>query len=197
MDIDSTLSFETFLKSIIRKVNFKLYLFSKIRYVLTHAAAILVYKQMVLPFFDYLDILIDSGPKKYIDKLQALQFRGIQIIYQYHINGRRIKNTDEDYLHKELRISYLVQRRQRHILHMMYNLRLRRPELLDTRDKGKELRSSKLINFKEDKLNYDVYVKSPYVRGCYLWKKLPSCTQYAKTKKEFDSMLTDEILGSL
>ena len=33
-----------------------------------------IYKQMVLPFFDYLDILIDSGMKNYIDKLQRLQF---------------------------------------------------------------------------------------------------------------------------
>ena len=45
---------------------------------LTFAAAILVYKQMVLPFFDYLDILIDSGLKLHIDKLQQLQFRGNQ-----------------------------------------------------------------------------------------------------------------------
>ena len=117
VDIHSNLTFESFLKSIIKKVNYKLYSFSKICYVLTFAAAILVYKQMVLPFFDYLDILVDSGPKKYIDKLQSLQFRGIQIIYQYCIDGRRIKNRDEDYLHKELRLSYLICRRCRHVLH--------------------------------------------------------------------------------
>ena len=104
VDIDCTLTFEPFVMSIIRKVNYKLYLFSKIRYVLTFTAATLVYKQMVLPFFDYLDILIYSGPKEYIDKLQTLQFRGIKIIYQYHINGRKIKNCDEDFLHKELGI---------------------------------------------------------------------------------------------
>ena len=79
---DKNLTFEPFLKAIIKKVNYKLYLFSKIRYLLTFTAAILVYKQMVLPFFDYLDILIDSGPSKYIEKLQCLQFRGIKIIYQ-------------------------------------------------------------------------------------------------------------------
>ena len=127
VDVDSFLSFESFLKSSIKKVNYKLYLFSKIRYVLTFAAAILVYKQMVLPFFDYLAILIDSGPKKYIYKLQALQFRGIQIIYQYHINDSRIKNRDEAYLHKELLLSYLVCRRRRHLLHMMFNLKMQRP----------------------------------------------------------------------
>ena len=82
---------------------------------------------MVLPFFDYLDILIASGPKKYIDKLQALQFRGIQIIYRYRINNRRIKNRDGAYLHKELRLSYLVCRCRRHLLHMMFNLKMQRP----------------------------------------------------------------------
>ena len=83
-NIDNNLLFDSFLKSIIQKVNYNLFLFSKIRYVLTFVSSILVYKQMVLPFFDYLDILIDSGPKKYIDKLQILQFRGMKITYQYH-----------------------------------------------------------------------------------------------------------------
>ena len=90
VDVDQNLCFENFLKSIIQKVNYKLYLFSKIRYVLTHSAAVLVYKQMVLPFFDYMDILIDSGSKKYIEKLQKLQFRGIKIIYQYCFQGHKI-----------------------------------------------------------------------------------------------------------
>ena len=45
-------------------------------------SAVLVFKEMVLSFFDYVDILIDSRSKKYIEKLQILQFRGIQIISQ-------------------------------------------------------------------------------------------------------------------
>ena len=92
---------------------------------------------------------------------------------------------------------YLICRRQRHILHMMYNLKLRRPELLDTRDKKIDLRSSKKINFKEERLNSEVYINNPYVRGCNLWKKLPFHVQAAKTKKEFEIMLTDDILESL
>ena len=197
VDIDSFFTYESFLKSIVRKVNYKLYLFSKIRFVLTFSASILVYKQMVLPFFDYLDIIIDSGPKKYIDKLQALQFRGIKIIYQYCIDGRRIKNEDENLLHKELRLSFLVHRRRRHVLHMMYKLKDTNPDMLDTRYKGCELRSSTKINFKEIKLNSDIYVKSPYVRGCYLWKQLPLNVQTAKSLKEFDRILSDDLLKSI
>ena len=197
VDIDCNLTFESFIKSTIKKVNYKLYLFSKIRYVLTFAAAVLVYKQMVLPFFDYLDILVDSGPKKYIDKLQALQFRGIKIIYHYYIEGRRIKNNDEEYLHSELNLSYLNIRRRRHILHMMYNLVERNPALLDTRDKGIILRSSNSVNFIEQKLNSEIYIKSPFVRGCNLWKQLSPVVQKANTKTEFNRMLTDDLLNKL
>ena len=197
VDVDSHLTFETFLKSILRKVNYKLYLFSKIRFLLTFTAAVMVYKQMVLPFFDYLDILIDSGPKKYIDRLQALQFRGIKIIYQYYFNDRRIKNSDEAFLHKELKLSYLKIRRIRHLLQMMYNLVQRRPDMLDLRDKGICLRSSQNVNFKEEKLNSEIYVKGPNVRGSVLWKKLPPSIQKANTTEEFNRLLTDDLLESI
>ena len=59
------LTFEPFLKSIIQKVNYKLYIFSMIRYILPFNAAVHIYKQMVLPFFNHLDILIDSVQKHY------------------------------------------------------------------------------------------------------------------------------------
>ena len=35
------------------------------------------------------------------------KFRGIKIIYQYCIDGRKIKNRDEARLHGELGLSYL------------------------------------------------------------------------------------------
>ena len=57
---------------------------------------------MVLPFFDYLDILIDGCAKKFVDKLQSLQFRGIKIIYQYNFKGIKITNKDEARLRQEL-----------------------------------------------------------------------------------------------
>ena len=42
--LDGNLTFEPFLKSIIQRVNYKLYLFSKIRHLLTMTAALMVYK---------------------------------------------------------------------------------------------------------------------------------------------------------
>ena len=96
----------------------------------------MVYKQMVLPFFDYLDILVDSGPKYYADKLQNLQFRGIKIIYQYYIDGEKITSKDEERLHQQLGLEFLNVHHIKHLLHTMYNLNTRRPDLLDCKDKG-------------------------------------------------------------
>ena len=197
VNVDQNLNFEGFLKSIIQKVNYKLYLFSKIRYVLTFAAAVLVYKQMVLPFLDYLDILIDSGPKKYVEKLQILQFRGIKIIYQYYIEGRKIKSSDEEHLHSEIGLQFLNERRKKHLLHMMYNLKIRHPDLLDVREKGMQLRSSSNVRFKEHKLNSEIYIKSLYVRGCNLWKQLSCKIQNAETLSLFKLALTNEIILKL
>ena len=74
---------------------------------LTLTAAITVYKQMVLTFFNHLDILIDGSTKYYIDKLQHLHFRGIQIIYLYNMNGTQITKNDRVKLQKQLKSSFL------------------------------------------------------------------------------------------
>ena len=50
----------------------------------------------------------------------------------------------------------------KHLLHTMYGLKTRKPDLLDCKDKGIVLRSSTKIQFAYEKLNSDLYVKSPF-----------------------------------
>ena len=140
--------------------------------------------------------MIDSGLKHYniIDKLQQLQFRGIKIIYQYHVHGRRIIWDDECYLHNERGLEFLDRRCVRHLLHMMYDLQYRRPDLIVRSDKNVVLRSSSKIIYMYDKLHSDIYVKSPYFRGNRLWKQLPPEIQQVTTEMEFKHMLTNEVL---
>ena len=135
--------------------------------------------------------------ERYIDKLQSLQFRGIQIIYNYYIDGRSIKNSDEENLHNVLGLTYLKDRRKRHILHMMFNLTQRRPDMLDVRDKEIVIRSSSHININEERLHSEIYVKNPYVRGCNIWKQLPAHIQKARTKIEFNQLLTEDLLNTV
>ena len=152
---------------------------------------------MVLPFFDYLDILIDGSRKMYSEKLQRLQFRGIKIIYQYNIDGRKITNTDEAMLHTHLNLSYLEHRRKRHLLNMMYTLVSRRQDLLKTRNLERTLRSDRTILFDVDMVASELYGKSPYIRGNHLWKQLHSDIHHAKNKQEFNAMLTEDIIANL
>ena len=57
---------------------------------------------------------------------------------------------------------------------MMYMLKLRKPELVEKRDLSITLRSDKNIAFNQEKLNSEIFVKAPHVRGDNLWKQLPS-----------------------
>ena len=132
-----------------------------------------------------------------MEKLQLLQFRGIKIIYKYHLDGRKIKSSDEERLHSEIGLQPLKERRKKHILHMMYNMKTSHPNVIDNRDRGIHLRSSSNVNFKEYKLNNEIYIKSPYVRGCNLWKQLPCKLQHAETLLLFKQMLTDELVLTL
>ena len=54
------------------------------------------------------------------------------------------KNSDEEMLHSKLNIQFLKERRKKHLLQIMYNQKLRSPDLLDSRDKGIVLRGSTL-----------------------------------------------------
>ena len=39
-----------------------------------------MYKQTIIPFFDYADLFIESGQNKYITRLNNLHVKGIRII---------------------------------------------------------------------------------------------------------------------
>ena len=100
-------------------------------------------------------------------------------------------------LHAEIGLLTLENRRKKHLLNMMYNLKTRRPELLAEHRGSMILRSNQCILFNEDRINSEIYRKSPLVRGNKLWKQLSSDIQRVKTKTEFSRLLTDDIISQL
>ena len=71
------------------------------------------------------------------------------------------------------------------------------PELVAKSTCSISLRSNNKIQFKEDRINYEIYGKSPYIRGIRLWKQLSCETQHAENKLMFDRLLTDDIIQHL
>ena len=111
--------------------------------------------------------------------MQRLQFCGIKFIYQYKINGEQITSKDEIELHNQLSLSFLDVRRKKHLLKMMYDMIVRKPELIAESKSTMSLRSDNSIRFEEERINYERYGKSPYMRGNALWKQLAYEIQHA------------------
>ena len=59
------------------------------------------------------------------------------------------------------------------------------------------IRNSSDVKFEEVISNYDVHAKSPYLRGCKIWRQLPSYLQNAATKKDFTALLTHDVTAGL
>ena len=84
------------------------------RQYLTEAASITIYKTMILPYFNYGDILFINSSKKLISKLDHLQRRALKICLKV---GEAIP---ENILLNSARIAELDKRRTAHLLNYMY-----------------------------------------------------------------------------
>ena len=80
VELDHILSYDKHLDSVSNKTTQKLYIFRKIRRFISQATAIIVYKQMILPFLEYCSILFNSGKRLKIDKIDKIQSKCIRII---------------------------------------------------------------------------------------------------------------------
>ena len=67
MELYDLLSFDKHLDSFVKKTTQKLLIFSKIRQFISQDAAIIAFKQMILPFLEYCNIVFNSGKKSKID----------------------------------------------------------------------------------------------------------------------------------
>lgn len=114
--IDSKLKFDGLLNKLIAVIVHKLYLFSKMRPMLTQKAALAVYKSKILVYFDYSAICCRLP---LIRKLQVLQNRAIRIILKLS------PHTNVDHEHIDLGIWHLENRRQYFLLCLKFELSVR------------------------------------------------------------------------
>ena len=180
-DIDNTLTMDSFNKNVCKKVNFKLYMFGKIRKYITTHAAILIYKQTILPYFDYGSFLMNSASQNSISKLDKYQNRALRLI-EYKPKHQRAKHLAN--LMSEYRIPSIRQRREEQLLAFMYSIS-RNPKYIDIRRPLMALRSSAKIKFKEKLTVKTLVLKSPYNRGVSLWNTLSEEQHHIRISKLF------------
>ena len=168
--LDEELLLEPLFKNTCRQVEHKLFMLRKIRRYITTYAAISLYKQMILPLFDYSGFLLLScnlGQKRELQRIQNSCIRTCLLYNQVdHISIER--------LHNEMKVVSLEQRRRTQNLTLMYRLSkipkyIKQPNV-NTR--GNVKKKFSLMTKCTHK-----YLNSPLYRGAALWDELDKNVQ--------------------
>ena len=180
--LDSELLLEPLFRNVCRQVEQKLFMLRKIRRNINNYGAISLYKQMILPLFDYSGFLLLScnlGQKR---ELQRIQNSCIRTCLLYD----RAQHITIDRLHYEIKLVSLEQRRQIQCLNLMYRLS----------KKGMYIKTTNVHTRANDKVKFKLmtkcsskYLGSPLYRGSILWDKLEKSTQDLPNVTRFSSVL--------
>ena len=142
----------------------------KIRKYLTFGAAVTVYKQTILPIFDYAGFMLISCRKEEKGDFQILQNDILRICNLSRISDR-VSITE---LHAKCKIISLEQRMRIQLLWLMYLLS--RDETF-LKVPNRVTRSIDKIVFKVPTKILLIYERSPYYIGTKLWNELNRTTQ--------------------
>ena len=192
--IDNKLKMNLQVDKIFKKVSIKLHTFSIMRRFLTKETALLLYKVMILPHFDYVDFIADSATVESTEKIERLHKRAIRKVefsQQYNQKGQYEKVL------QNFGLTSLYQRRAEHLLTFIYKFKgdiVR----IDPQKPKIELRSKNKVKLKADFTSKVKVQNSPLYRGIFLWNQLPAETQLSTTLSEFKNNIRRHIdLGQL
>ena len=180
--LDSEMLLEPLYKNVCRQVEQKLFMLRKIRRNINNFGAISLYKQMILPLFDYSGFLLLScnlGQKR---ELQRIQNSCIRTCLLYD----RVEHVSIDRLHQEMKLVSLEQRRQIQCLTLMYRLSKKKVYIKET---NVNTRGNSKTKFKLMTKCSSKYLGSPLYRGSILWDKLDKSTHDIPNIKQFSNVL--------
>ena len=114
--LDEKFSFDQHAQQTLNKAAEKIGHLKKLRKSLNQNAALMIYKNMILPIMEYGDIYMHSSTKEYRKKLQTLQNGALRCALN------RDARSDTTELHKTANLQKLKQRRKTHLLQHMYQI---------------------------------------------------------------------------
>ena len=164
--IDREMSLTSLLSNIKKSVLSKLFTLRKLRRYITEKCAIAIYKQTILPVFDYVGFMLISCNQSDRHDLQVIQNDALRTCY----NVRRRDRLSVKHMHAKAKLLSLDQRRRIQLLGLMFihkynHVNMRIPPR-NTRDADREL-------FYVERFNNCKYKNSPYYKGAEIWKTSP------------------------
>ena len=165
LTLDSTLNFSQHIAQVIRLVCHKMILLARLKKYLREETALLIYKTMILPYFDYADVIFHKANMKELDKLQKLQNKCLRIC----LNRDRRFNTER--AHTLSKVPFLKDRRTAHVRNFMYNRKGNRT-LLNLREIRTRAHDAPLFNITIPQC--EAFKRSVCYHGSAEWNSLPS-----------------------
>ena len=172
--IDNRLTMSAYLDKTIKKISYKLYTLNIMRRFISEKTALLIYKVMIMPHYDYVDFVIDSATIEKTKRLERLHKRAIRII-EYTTDLDHKKSVSE--LYDRYNLTSLYQRRVEHLILFMFKISKNIPNNIETQRPKIELRSRNKVKFKNKFTNISKVQNSPFYRGEFLWNQLPDDLQ--------------------
>ena len=114
--LDQHLTFDGHAKYVLNRVAAKVYQLRWLKEFLTNRAALMVYKNMILPIMEYGDIYLISASKENKNKLQKLQNKALRCALD------KEKRFSTQKLHEEAKLLEVKDRRRIHLLLHMFQI---------------------------------------------------------------------------
>ena len=176
--LDNEMTLFPLFKNIKKRVNNKMFALRKIRKYLTEIASVLVYKQTIMPIFDYAGFLLISLNNGDKNELQIVQNDALR----YCKNVQKLDKVSIPKIHGSVRLLSLEQRRQKQLLNLMFihakKGKSRSVTNVNTRSQTKYV-------FKTETKMGKKYQRSPFYLGTRLWDALDKTTQDIPCKYSF------------
>ena len=164
--LDKYMNLTSLICDVKKNVLFQLFKLRKLRRLITTFCAVSIYKQTILPLFDYSGFLLHSINASDCYDLQVIQNDALRTCYNVRLRDRLSVKK----LHAEAKLSSLDQRRIVQLLLLMYNHKarhnVRRPVVRLTRN-------AERYTFHTERYNNVKYKNSPYYKGSTIWDTLP------------------------
>ena len=143
---------------------------------------------MILPFFDYADVVYHNANSCELEKLQRLQNRALKLCLGFH------KREDTELVHRTAKVPLLENRRKSHVFNFMY----KRKEMNHNLDVLViHTRSADAPRFILPIPNLQCYKRSLEYSGAKTWNELPKelklIPNYLSFKNQLHKRLMDTV----
>lgn len=162
--LDDRLSFIKHINYLISLISHRLYILRKIRYYIDEGTALLLFKTMILSYFDLGNIFYDSCNKNMLKRLQTLQNSALRCVY---CNSK----LSIEEMHSRSNLLLLTDRRALDQCTSVHKHNIENFEYNNT--KRRVLRSSNLITLIVPKIRNGTFERSFIFKGIKYWNSLP------------------------